>query len=100
MRIEGDWLGMRVRQGTVLFVSSEDDRKDVNLSLRSILKAQSKSLAHCPELHVLSLADRDACLAVAGSKLAAIAPTTLFHAIERLVERLKPKLVIFDALAD
>jgi len=100
MRIEGDWLGMRVRQGPVLFVSSEDDRKDVNLSLRSILKAQSKSLAHCPELHVLSLADRDACLAVAGSKLAAIAPTTLFHAIERLVERLKPKLVIFDALAD
>ena len=63
MRIDGEWLGMKVAQGAVLFVTSEDDRKDVNLNLRAILKAEGKSLAHCPDLHILSLADRDACLA-------------------------------------
>ena len=60
MRIDGDWLGMKVTQGPVLFVTSEDDRKDVNLNLRAILKAEGKSLAHCPDLHILPLADRDA----------------------------------------
>jgi RecA-family ATPase len=100
MRIDGDWLGMKVMQGTVLFVSSEDDRKDVNLNLRAILKAESKSLAHCPDLHILSLADRDACLAAASAKLGAIEATPLWHALLRLVERRKPRIVIFDALAD
>ena len=60
---------MKVAQGPVLFVTSEDDRKDVNLNLRAILKAEHKSLAHCPELHILPLADRDACLAAASTKL-------------------------------
>ena len=100
MRTDGDWLGMKVAQGPVLFVTSEDDRKDVNLNLRAILKAEGKSLAHCPDLHILPLADRDACLAAASTKLGAIAATPLWHALVRVVERLKPRLVIFDALAD
>ena len=100
MRIDGDWLGMKVTQGPVLFVTSEDDRKDVNLNLRAILKAEGKSLAHCPDLHILPLADRDACLAAALTKLGAISATPLWRALERVIERLKPRLVIFDALAD
>jgi hypothetical protein len=60
MRTDGDWLGMKVPQEPVLFVTSEDDRKDVNLNLRAILKAEHKGLAHCSGLHVLPLADRDA----------------------------------------
>jgi RecA-family ATPase len=100
MRTDGDWLGMKVRQEPVLFVTSEDDRKDVNLNLRAILKAKGKSLAHCPDLHILPLADRDACLAAATTKLGAIAATPLWHALVRLVERRKPRIVIFDALAD
>ncbi len=100
MRIDGDWLGMKVTQGPVLFVTSEDDRKDVNLNLRAILKAEGKSLAHCPDLHILPLADRDACLAAPSTKLGAIAATPLWHAMVRVVERCKSRLVIFDALAD
>jgi RecA-family ATPase len=100
MRTDGDWLGMRVAQGLVVFVTSEDDRKDVNLNLRAILKGERKSLAHCPGLHILPLADRDACLAAASTKLGAIAATPLWHALVRLVERRRPRLVIFDALAD
>jgi RecA-family ATPase len=100
MRIDGYWLGMKVTQGPALFVTSEDDRKDVNLNLRAILKAESKSLAHCPDLYVLSLADRDACLGAASTKLGAIEATPLWHALLRLVERRKPRIVIFDALAD
>ena len=91
MRTDGDWLGMKVAQGPVLFVTSEDDRKDVNLNLRAILKAERKSLAHCPDLHILPLADRDACLAAASTKLGAIAATPLWHALVRVVERLKPR---------
>ena len=100
MRIDGDWLGMKVTQGSVLFVTSEDERKDVNLNLRAILKAEGKSLAHCPDLHILPLADRDACLAAALTKLGPISATPLWRALERVIERLKPRLVIFDALAD
>jgi RecA-family ATPase len=100
MQIDGDWLGMKVTQGSVLFVTSEDDRKDVNLNLRAILKAEHKSLAHCPDLHILTLADRDACLAAPSTKLGAIAATPLWHALVRVVERRKPRIVIFDALAD
>jgi RecA-family ATPase len=100
MRIDGEWLGMKVTQGTVLFVTSEDERKDVNFSLRAILKAEGKNLAHCPGLHILSLADRDACLAAAPAKLAPLAATPLWHALIRMIERKKPRLVIFDALAD
>ena len=100
MRIDGDWLGMKVTQGSVLFVTSEDDRKDVNLNLRAILKAEGKSLAHCPDLHIVPLADRDACLAAALTKLGPISATPLWRALERVIERLKPRLVIFDALAD
>ena len=100
MRTDGYWLGVKVAQGPVLFVTSEDDRKDVNLNLRAILKAEHKSLAHCPDLHILPLADRDACLAVPSTKLGAIAATPLWHALVRVVERRKPRIVIFDALAD
>ena len=100
MRTDSEWLGMKVTQGPVLFVTSEDGRKDVDLTLRAILKAEGKNLAHCPGLHILSLADRDACLASAPSKFAALEATPLWHAIERLVERLKPRLVILDASAD
>jgi RecA-family ATPase len=100
MEIDGYWLGIKVTQGPVVFFTSEDERKDVNFNLRAILKAEGKSLAHCPNLHIMSLADRDACLAAAPSKLGALAATPLWHALVRVVERRKPKLVIFDALAD
>jgi RecA-family ATPase len=100
MRTEGAWLGMPVTQGRVVFVTSEDDRKDTNLNLRAILKAESKSLAHCEGLHIIPLADRDACLAAANSKLAALAATPLWHALLRVIDRLKPRLIILDALAD
>jgi hypothetical protein len=36
MRTNGEWLGMKVTQGAVVFVTSEDDRKDANLNLRAI----------------------------------------------------------------
>ena len=100
MRTDSYWLGMKAPQEPVLFVTSEDDRKDVNLNLRAILKEERKSLAHCPDLHILPLADRDACLAAASTKLGAIAATPLWHALVKLVERRRPRVVIFDALAD
>ena len=100
MRTNGDWCGMKVTQGEVMFVTSEDDRNDVSINLRAILKGEGKSLAHLPGLHILPLADRDACLAAASAKLGAIAATPLWHGLERVIKRRKPRLVIFDALAD
>jgi RecA-family ATPase len=91
---------MKVAQGPVVFVTSEEGRKDVNRMLRAILKAEGKSLAHCPGLHVISLADRDATMAAASSKLAALAPTPLWRALERLIARRKPLMAVLDARAD
>ncbi len=100
MRTNGKWLGIKVKQGPVVYVSSEDERRDVRDNLRAILKARGKSMAHCPGLHILSIADRDACLAGAASKTAELKPTALWRAMEAVIERRKPALVIFDALAD
>ena len=100
MQIGGYWLNTPVKQGLALFVSSEDERKDLNMSLRAIVKPEGKSLAHCPDLHILSLADRDSCMAAAPSKLATLAATPLWLALEATVERLKPRALFLDALAD
>lgn len=100
MRTNGEWLGIKVKQGPVVYLSSEDERRDVRDNLRAILKARGRSLAHCPGLHIISLADRDACLAGAASKTAKLEPTALWKALEGVIERRKPALVIFDALAD
>jgi RecA-family ATPase len=89
-----------VRQGGVIFVTSEEGRKDINRMLRAILKAEDKSLAHCEGLHVISLADRDATMAAAPSKLAALVATPLWQALERVVARKTPLLVVLDARAD
>jgi RecA-family ATPase len=100
MQTNGDWLGMKVKQGGVVFITSEDGRDDTNLSLRAILKAKGLSLAHCEGLHILSLADRDACLAAASTKLAALEATPLWHALLRVIDRRNPRLVVLDARAD
>ena len=100
MQTDGYWLNMRVKQGPALFVSSEDELKDLSISLRAILKIEGKSLAHCPNLHILSLADRDACMASAPSKLASLTATPLWRALEATVARLKPRALFLDALAD
>jgi RecA-family ATPase len=100
MQTDGEWLGMKVTQGGAMFVTSEDGRRDLNRILRAILNEQGKSLAHCPKLHILSLADRDACLAQAQSRLAPLVPTPLWMALERLIARRKPRLLILDSRAD
>ena len=65
----------------------------------AILKAEQEPRA-LPRSPHLPLADRDACLAAPSTKLGAIAATPLWHALIRVVERRKPRIVIFDALAD
>jgi RecA-family ATPase len=100
MQTDDEWLGMKVAQGGAMFVTSEDGRRDINRILRAILKQQDKSLAHCPKLHILSLADRDACLAQAQSRLAPLVPTPLWMALERLIARRNPRLLILDSRAD
>jgi hypothetical protein len=100
MRSDGEWLGIRVTQGPVLFLTSEDSLDDVHIMLRANLEAEQKSVAHCAGLHLMSLADRDACLASALSRLAPLEATPLWRALELLIERIGPRLVILDALAD
>jgi RecA-family ATPase len=100
MQIDGEWLGMRVKQGPALAVTSEEDEEDVHLALLDIAKTDGKSLAHLPDLYVLPLSDRDSCMAAASGKFAALTATPLWRALEDNIERLKPRLVILDALAD
>ena len=100
MQTDGHWLNMPVKQGPALFVTSEEDRRDVHLALLAILKAEGKNLPDCSNLHILPLADRDACMAAAPSKLAPLEATPLWRALEETVERIEPKALFLDALAD
>jgi RecA-family ATPase len=100
MQIDGEWLGMKVKQGPAIVVLSEEKRADANLALRVIVKAEGKSLAHNPDLYILPLADRDATMAMAASRFAPLKPTPLWIALEERIEQIKPRLVVLDSRAD
>ena len=100
--IAGDrpWLGYNPESGGVLFVSAEDDRNEIHRRLAAIAISLGVPLSDLADLHIVPLAGKDAVMATPQAKTGLLAPTAVFRGLVALVERIKPRLVILDALAD
>jgi RecA-family ATPase len=93
------WLGREVRRGPALFLSAEDDVDEIHRRLADIARAENVALADLHQLTIRSLAGSDALLAL-PSPAGTLAPSPLFHEIERRMAAEKPALVVLDTLAD
>ena len=94
------WLGHNPDSGPVLVVTAEDDEEEIHRRLAAIAKCLTADLSDLAGLHIVPLAGQDAVMGAPEGKAAIIAPTAVFRGLVALVERIKPRLVVLDALAD
>jgi RecA-family ATPase len=95
-----DWLGTMPKQGSVLYLSCEEDDEEITRRLEDVAKHYGVTRADLkPLLHVVSLAGKDAILGVAD-RSGAIRPTQLFERLRTDVRRIQPVLVVADTVAD
>jgi RecA-family ATPase len=94
-----DWFGMTPACGAVVYLSAEDDLDELNRRIEAIAANYGVKLAELADFHLVPLAGRDAVLG-APMKPGIIAPTPVWRGLEAVVERIRPRLVIVDTLAD
>jgi RecA-family ATPase len=94
------WLGHNPDSGPVLVVTAEDDEEEIHRRLAAIAKSLGVDLSDLADLHIVPLAGQDAVMGAPEGRAAIIAPTAVFRALAALVESIKPRLVVLDALAD
>src|ERR1700728_2567296 len=92
--------GIILIPGPVLVVTAEDDEEEIHRRLAAIAKSLGVELADLADLHIVPLAGQDAVMGAPDGRAALIAPTTVFRGLLALVERIRPRLVVLDALAD
>jgi RecA-family ATPase len=94
------WLGHNPDPGPVLFVTAEDEEEEIHRRIYAIAKGLNVELSDLVDLHIVPLAGQDAVMGAPEGKAALITPTAVFRGLVALVERIRPRLVILDALAD
>ncbi len=93
-------MARNVADGPVVYVSAEDDRDELHRRLSSIAEAEGIDLERLTDLFIVPLAGQDAVIAEPDGKFGLIKPTRIFRGLESLVDRIKPRLVVLDTLAD
>lgn len=95
------WVNRGVDQpGKALVLSAEDDNDELHRRLSDICKSHDMPLGKLGKLLMRSMAGEDALLAVLDRKTNTLKPTALYAEICNMMDRERPKLVIFDTLAD
>lgn len=94
------WLAMDPDPGPVLFLTAEDDVDELHRRCASIAESLSVNLANLSYLHLVPLAGRDAVLGAPLGKMGIVAATSVFRGLISLTERIKPRLIVLDAIAD
>ena len=97
--LERAWLGFPVRPGKAVYLSAEDDKAELHRRLADIVQAEGVTLANLETLTLRSLAGEDALLATL-TRGGALEATGLLDAIDELLERDRPDLLVLDTLAD
>ena len=96
----GGWLGRKIdTPGPALFLSAEDDDDEIHRRMKDVSAAGGVPWAHLDEVHLLSLAGKEALLATLqqGGKLQ---ETDLFKSLDQAIAAHAPALVVLDTLAD
>jgi len=94
-----DWIGLLPEPGPVLLISAEDDVNEIHFRLDKIIRRYGASWTDLKDLHIISLAGKDAAFAVAGNNHI-VKPTLLWFAICELARRIRPKMIGIDTAAD
>jgi RecA-family ATPase len=92
------FFGRPIKQGGVEFLTAEDSGDELHRRLADICRATDIPLASLDELHMTSLVDADALLAVEAGDL--MAETPLYRKVSRILAETSPRLLVLDTLAD
>lgn len=95
------WLGMVPEQGPVLYFNCEEDDDEVRRRTEDIARdlGSSRKAMIDAGLLFLSFAGRDAILAQ-PDRNGILRPTRLFESLRRAALMVRPKLIVFDTVAD
>lgn len=85
--------------GPVILISAEDDIDEIHFRFASILAHYGAQFRDLPDLHILSLAGKDAVLA-AVAQHSIIKPTNLFEQLYRTAREIRPRWIGIDTAAD
>jgi RecA-family ATPase len=97
---EREWIGLLPEGGPVIFASAEDDLDELHRRTVAIANAEDIDIARLTDLHFVPLAGADAVMGAPEGKTGVIRETAIWRGLATIVERIKPKLVILDTLAD
>ena len=95
-----EWIGTLPEQGSVVFVSAEDDIDELHRRLDGIAAKLGVALTNLADLHIIPLAGRDAIMGATEGKTGIVKATAVWRGLVEIVERIRPRLVILDVLAD
>jgi RecA-family ATPase len=96
-----DWFDAPLKQGPALVIDAEDDEKVIHKRLADILEHHGVDFASVRrDLHVASLAGKDAVLATFNRQSGKMEPTALYNALLEMVGDIKPVVTGIAASAD
>jgi RecA-family ATPase len=96
-----DWIGEMPEFGPVLFLTAEDDEDELHFRYSRIAQHYGVDFNTLADngLHLMSLAGRDATMAIAGHD-GKVKPTELFAQLQRTAREIKPRWIGLDTAAD
>ena len=86
-------------RGPVVYLGAEDDLDEMHRRFAAIAREQEVELDRLGNIHICCLAGKDAVLASANAR-GIVEPTPLWSELRRIVLEVRPKLVVYDTLAD
>jgi RecA-family ATPase len=93
-----DWIGLLPEPGRTLVLSAEDDSDEMHRRLDDIRKFYGATWTDLADIRLIDLVGEDPLLAVLAK--GKIEPSPAYEALNDLVAKFKPCLVILDVLAD
>lgn len=93
------WVGREVKRGPVVYLGAEDNLEEMHRRFATIAREQEIELDRLGNIHILCLAGKDAVLASANAR-GIVEPTPLWSELRQIVLEIRPKLVVYDTLAD
>jgi RecA-family ATPase len=94
-----DWIGELPEPGPVMFLTAEDDEDELHFRMDKIVRHYDTSFRELADLHLMSLAGKDAVLAGVGHD-GIVKPTPLFEALANSAREIMPRWIGIDTAAD
>lgn len=94
-----DWIGAMPEPGPVMFISAEDDEDEMHYRMAKIVQHYGTSFRALGDLHLMSLAGKDAVMAAVDNK-GIVRPTPLFQQLCATAREIRPRWIGLDTAAD